>query len=107
MTTMKREQVQNKIEKNESTILLEILPEESFQKGHLPGAKNVPLEQIDSIIHEIVPHKQSEIIVYCASELCSSSHLAAEKLMLLGYQQVFVYAGGKKDWIAAGLPLSV
>jgi rhodanese-related sulfurtransferase len=43
--------------------------------------------------------------VYCANLECANSDLAAERLLALGYHDVRVYAGGKADWVAAGLPL--
>lgn len=68
----------------------------------MPSAKNLPLDQVELDIHALVPEKQSDIVVYCASEQCTASHEAAEKLTKLGYTQVKVYKGGKKDWIEAG-----
>jgi rhodanese-related sulfurtransferase len=34
-----------------------------------------------------------------------NSHQAAERLAAQGYSNVYVYAGGKKDWQQAGLKL--
>ena len=104
MKTINRNELKEKINQNENFTLLEILPLESFQKGHLPRAKNMPLDQVEAKIENFVPQKNQDIVVYCASDQCSASHQAAEKLTKLGYTQVHVYVGGKKDWISAGLP---
>ena len=49
--------------------------------------------------------KDAPIVVYCASDTCMNSHQAAERLAAQGYSNVYVYAGGKKDWQQAGLKL--
>jgi len=36
--------------------------------------------------------------VYCASGTCQNSHIAANVLRQIGYDNVAVYAGGKADW---------
>ena len=45
------------------------------------------------------------MVVYCASPGCDSSVDVAKRLLELGYRAVLHYAGGKKDWVAAGLPV--
>jgi len=55
---------------------------------------------------ERLPSPLATIVVYCASVDCKRASLSAERLERLGYTQVFHYAGGgKRDWVAAGLPL--
>ena len=43
--------------------------------------------------------------MYCASPTCTSSVEVGERLLELGYENVRHYAGGKRAWIDAGLPL--
>lgn len=90
-----------------SVVLFEVLPEASFAAGHLPGAFAMPLERIREVATEVAPDKTRAIVLYCASDTCLNSHVAAEKLERLGYRSVAVYAGGKAEWAAAGLPLEV
>jgi rhodanese-related sulfurtransferase len=88
-----------------SLVLLEALPPGYFQKGHLPGARNLPHDQVRALAPALLPSKDAEIVVYCASDTCQNSHLAAGVLASMGYQNVSVYPGGKKEWEEAGLPL--
>lgn len=92
------------IERHDVT-LLEILPQRYFELGHLPGAKLLAPDSVESRIVELAPDKQANLVVYCASDTCQNSHTAARQLKRLGYQHVRVYAGGKKDWEEAGLSL--
>lgn len=86
-------------------LLIEVLPERYFQDGHLPGALHMPQDSVSARAPEAIPDKASEIIVYCASASCRNSDIAATQLADLGYLNVSIYAGGKEDWQAAGLPL--
>jgi rhodanese-related sulfurtransferase len=53
----------------------------------------------------VLPDRNAEIVVYCASATCQNSHIAARLLEQRGYTDVSVYAGGKQDWSEAGLAL--
>ena len=85
--------------------LVETLPPEHFREGHLPGAINVPPEQVSTLAPKLLPDKQTEVITYCASRTCHASADAARELIKLGYTNVRHYAGGKADWTFAGLPI--
>ena len=47
----------------------------------------------------------AEIVTYCANPACQNSHVLAHRLQVLGYRNVAVFPGGKKEWTEAGLPL--
>jgi rhodanese-related sulfurtransferase len=85
-------------------VLLEALPAEHYQKEHLPGALNVPHDEVDALAPQLVPDKATPVIVYCANGPCANSGIAARRLEELGYQDVSDYELGKEDWAAAGLP---
>jgi 3-mercaptopyruvate sulfurtransferase SseA len=51
----------------------------------------------------VVPETGAEIVVCGASETCRNSHIAAGVLTSLGYQNVRIFPGGKREWEAAGL----
>jgi rhodanese-related sulfurtransferase len=90
---------------DERPVLIEALPEKYFSHAHIPGALNVPHDQVDVLAAQVLPRKDASIVVYCASATCPNSHVAAERLTQLGYKDVQVYVEGKKDWIEAGLPV--
>ena len=94
-----------RINANPQVVLLEALPEKYYRDWHLPRAKHMPHDQARALAPVLVPDKDSEIVVYCASETCQNSHIAARELIRLGYLNVAVYAGGKRDWSEAGLPV--
>ena len=54
------------MERGEDFVLLEALPEKSYRRSHLPGAINLPPGQTGQA-EELVPNKEAEVVVYCAS----------------------------------------
>ncbi|MDQ3569107.1 MAG: rhodanese-like domain-containing protein [Actinomycetota bacterium] len=89
-----------------SVVVLEALPPEYFEKEHIVGAHNLPLDDIDTLAPELVPDKEQAIVTYCSNTSCNNSTVAAERLHSLGYRNVRTFAGGKEEWTGAGLPLS-
>ena len=67
----------------------------------------MPHDQVRLLAASVLPDKSAEIVVYCASETCQNSHIAAKQLEQMGYTHVAVYAGGKKDWSEAKLPVEM
>lgn len=103
--TVTRDELQSRIANGSAPILIEALPEKYYQEGHLPGARHLPHDEVKERAGEVAPDKTASIVVYCASETCRNSHQAAAAFEMLGYTDVAVYPGGKKDWQEAGLPL--
>ncbi len=87
-----------------SAIVVEALPASYYEKEHLPGALNLPHDEVDDLAPSLLPDKQAKIIVYCSNLVCQNSGIAAKRLSDLGYENVYKYAEGKEDWVQAGLP---
>jgi len=102
--TIDREELKGKMDRNDPFVLIEVLKEEEYEKEHIEGAINIPLAEIGHRAKEKYP-KDKEIIVYCASFDCQASPKAAQKLVTMGFTNVYDYAGGKADWKEAGLPM--
>ena len=65
--TITRDELKKKIERHDSFILMETLAPEAYNQGHLPGAVNVPLDQLQQLAAKLAPKKDADIVVYCAS----------------------------------------
>jgi rhodanese-related sulfurtransferase len=100
-----REELQARLQRKTPVILVEALPEKYYRDAHLPGAINIPHDEVDAVAPRLLPDKAAEIVVYCANGPCKNSGIAAERLAALGYANVTDYHEGKADWIAAGLPV--
>lgn len=105
MKTITREQLYARLNSGEPTVVIEALPKKYFEAEHIPGAINIPHDEILKRAATELPDKNATIVVYCASTPCQNSKIATQALTSLGYQNAFEYVEGKADWKEAGLPL--
>ena len=105
MKLIDRDALYRKLQSPSAPTLVEALPEKYWSDWHLPGAKHLPYDQVQRLAPSVLPDRNAEIVVYCASATCQNSHIAARLLTQLGYTDVAVYTGGKKEWQEAGLPV--
>lgn len=90
----------------EKVTIFEVLPMPYFTQGHLPNAIQAEVSDIELMTKKLGLNQESAIITYCASETCQNSHQAAGVLESLGFKNVSVYSGGKKDWLDSGFILN-
>lgn len=106
MQSLSREQTRNLINDRDDLTIVETLDERCFDKYHLPGARNVPLDDsFEANIQSVAPEKSAPVLVYCMDAECNASSKAAKILEGLGYTEVYEYEAGKVDWKEAGLPI--
>ncbi len=89
----------------QNAILVDIRAVDEFQKGHIAGAKNLTLEQVEAEnLKGLEKAKDKPIIVICAAGMSATK--AANKLVALDYQQVSILEGGMNSWAGANLPVA-
>jgi rhodanese-related sulfurtransferase len=66
-TTITRDELKVKIDRGEKFYLVETLPRATYEHAHLPGAINLPPDQVRELAPKLLPDKNAEIVVYCAS----------------------------------------
>ncbi|CAN5535914.1 hypothetical protein BH24ACT21_BH24ACT21_19010 [soil metagenome] len=64
VATISREELREKIEGGDDFVLVDVLDEQFYRHSHLPGAINIPLDEIGTA-EEALPDKDTKIIVYC------------------------------------------
>jgi phage shock protein E len=92
------------LENKERFRLVEVQAKEEYDKGHIPKAINIPLDELETLSKQKL-RKTDTIVVYCSSYTCHASTKAARTLLDLGYQHVFDFKGGKRWWQHAGFEL--
>jgi rhodanese-related sulfurtransferase len=103
-TPISRDDLSRRVTGGDRLILVEALGPAYFADAHIPGAVNVPPDQVDRLALVLMPDKDAPIVVYC-SGTCHNSEITARRLVELGYSDVQVYLGGKEDWVEHGLPV--
>ena len=92
------------LEDKEPFKLVEVLTRAEYDKGHIPKAINIPLDELETLAKQKLK-KTDTIVVYCANYTCHASTKAAGTLLDLGYQRVLDFKGGKRWWQHAGFEL--
>ncbi len=82
--------------------ILDVRPEDEFLLGHLPGAVNIPLRELEVRLTELDPAQ--EIVAYCRGPYCVLSYEAVAALRARGFK-VRRLEDGLPEWRAAGLPI--
>ncbi len=84
-------------------LLIDVRSPEEYADGHIPGAINMPHENINSYLSELEQHKNKPIIIYCRSG--RRAKLAMKVLQEHDFTDVMHLEGDILGWNEAGLTL--
>lgn len=88
-------------QKKEDFVLINVLPREAFREAHIRTSINIPHEDDDFAkdVEKVAGGKDRKVVLYCASKDCDASPTAARKLDQAGFEKVYDYEGGTRDWL--------
>ena len=86
---------------DEATYVLDVRSPEEYASGHVPGAVNIPYDQIASRMAEVP--KDQDVVLYCKSG--RRAGIAAEALAGQGYTRLQHLEGDIVAWVEKGLPV--
>ena len=86
----------------DNTLLLDVRPRAEFEAGHLRGAINIPIEELNARVNELP--RDRRFIIYCRGEYCLFADEAAELLQSHGFDVVRL-EGGWPEWQSEGRPV--
>jgi rhodanese-related sulfurtransferase len=87
----------------EKAVVIDVCEANEFAAGHVGGAKNIPLNQLEERLATVVKNKALPVILVCQSGARSNRAVAIAKK--LGYEQAQSLAGGLGAWKTASLPV--
>jgi rhodanese-related sulfurtransferase len=64
--TVSTKDLQAKIDGKRVTVV-ETLAPERYREAHIPGALNIPPEQIKELAPQLLPNRDAEIVTYCTN----------------------------------------
>jgi rhodanese-related sulfurtransferase len=99
VNTLEATQLMNR----EEALVLDLRAAPDYAKGHILGAKNVPLADLERRLAELDKHKSRAVIVHCADGNRAGGAVAV--LRKNGFAKVVNLAGGFNAWQQAGLPV--
>lgn len=89
---------------NPDVLVVDVRTPAEFGTAHIPGALNLPLEQVDAHLRRIVADAGGSMVLICQSG--GRAARAREALEGAGLTDVAVLDGGINAWIAAGAPVT-
>jgi len=99
VNTLQATQLMNR----ENALVLDVREPAAYAAGHILGAKNLPLAELDKRADELDKYKSKPVIVSC--DTGSVSTRAVGRLKARGFTNVVNLAGGFRAWLQGGLPV--
>lgn len=88
---------------NNDALVVDIRSAESFSRGHIVNAKNIPSDELDSRLSQLEQHKAGPVIAVCENGITSTR--AVNTLRGAGFDSAYGLKGGMTSWNQAGLPV--
>ena len=92
-----------RIKSGTAPVILDVRTPDEYRAGHIPGAINIPIDQLPTRLSEIPIAKSDEVVVHC--ERGPRAARAEAILSKDGYAHVVDLEGHMKGWRESGLPV--
>ena len=86
----------------QNALVVDLSSNQDYERGHIAGAKHVPLSQFDPENKDLAKVKDLPVAVYCKNGTTSAQ--SAQRLVKAGFKQVYWLGGGLGAWQQADLP---
>ena len=87
----------------DGALLLDVRTDEEWQQGHVPGARQVPIQELPERMGELEAWRDRGVVVYCESGRRAAK--AADLLREAGFSDVSLLDGSMARWRAEGRPV--
>lgn len=87
----------------EKAVVIDVCEPGEFAAGHVVGARNIPLGELEAKLAGVVKNKALPVVLVCQSGMRSGRAVAIAKK--LGYENVQSLGGGLAAWKTANLPI--
>jgi rhodanese-related sulfurtransferase len=88
----------------DKAVVIDVCEPGEHAVGHITGARNIPLAQLEAQLPTLVKNKATPVILVCQAGARSGRALTVARK--LGYENAQSLAGGLKAWQAASMPVS-
>jgi rhodanese-related sulfurtransferase len=79
-----------------------------FEEGHIAGARSFSVweadidDKVNALYEQLQDDQNKPIVIYCSGGACEDSHMLAQKLWGIQFNNVYVYKDGFPDWQQRG-----
>lgn len=96
VTDISQIELMQRIKANQAGLILDVRSPQEYAEGHIPGAINIPHNQLNSRLAEIGSYKGKEVVLYCASG--GRVGIAAKTLQPAGFSKLLHLDGDMNGW---------
>jgi len=86
----------------DKAVVIDVCEPDEFARGHVIGAKNLPLGQLEDKLSQLVKNKSTHVVM--VFQVGARSARAAATARKLGFENVQSLSGGLRAWTAASMP---
>ena len=101
--SIRAEELMERLDDPDAPIVLDVRTPGEYSRGHVPGAYNLPDQQVPARIEELKQLKDREIVIYC--EVGPRSRWVESYLRNQGFTDVKHLQGDMAGWRRSGLPV--
>ena len=95
-------ELMQQLDRNDPPMIVDVRRPDEFAAGHVPGARNIPHNEIAARLHELGGKQHEEVVVYCESGRRAA--IAQGILEQAGFTQVRHLEGDMQSWRKRNLP---
>jgi len=88
---------------NNDGVVVDLRNKESFDRGHIVNARNIPYDELEAGKAKIEKYKNKPVVAVC--DAGSTSTRAVSALRESGFVSAYSLKGGMNSWTQAGLPV--
>ena len=100
---VKAETLHSEMRAGNPPLIVDVRSPGEYAAGHVPGALNIPYDQMAVRANEIAAHKDEDVVLYCRSG--RRSGIAAKVLAEQGFTKLGLLEGDMPGWERAGYPV--
>jgi len=93
----------HEVEEGKAPLIIDVRTPAEYADGHVPGAINIPYDEMEARASEISLHKEARIVLYCRSG--RRSGIAAKTLTAKGFHKLGLLEGDMPGWEKSGFPV--
>lgn len=83
-------------------LFMDVRDASAFEAGHIPGARNIMLQQVSVTEKDPALEKYSVIVVYGETSGSARAIAMTKRLLSLGHKKVYLLENGYAGWLAQG-----
>lgn len=103
VTDISQVELIQRIKANHAGLILDVRSQQEYAEGHIPGAINIPHDQLGSRLAEIGLYRDKDVVLYCGSG--GRVIIAANTLQPAGFSKLLHLDGDMNGWRNKGLPI--